>query len=317
MKTIKEIIEKWNAMYELVIGGCTSVENTIWQKMQKVFMITDGNMAEAYDLRRKYIEDCDGLTEDDVCKDKDIPIHMKFIGDLLSLSNNKDYAFYIYNGEVGVLCEIDDKTIKAKGYESFNGIAFIPGYDIEEVLAGHLDTKPHLTNDDVYSGYTGCCDIDVQECRCIENEQHMELNWWTDAWAKSDEFVRELLVTTTQYYEWTSERRRTIDAICQKWERYDEELGWYNGVPDEDLEQDDIKKRDGLIESLKRSIKRLKEDWEKTCSNYEDPFGLRDCEHNTIDFENVYEEATSCGRYQELSYIVTNAAWEAIESEES
>lgn len=190
MKTIKEITEKWNAMYELVIGGCTSVENTIWQKMQKVFMITDGNMAEAYDLRRKYIEDCDGLTEDDVCKDKDIPIHMKFIGDLLSLSNNKDYAFYIYNGEVGVLCEIDDKTIKAKGYESFNGIAFIPGYDIEEVLAGHLDTKPHLTNDDVYSGYTGCCDIDVQECRCIENEQHMELNWWTDAWAKSDEFGR-------------------------------------------------------------------------------------------------------------------------------
>ena len=61
-------------------------------------------------------------------------------------------------------------------------------------------------------------------------------------------------------------------------------------------------------------MRRHKESWEKTCSDYEDPLGWRDYEHNSIDFENVYEEAISCGRYQELSGIVTKAAWEAIEN---
>lgn len=314
MKTVKETIEKWNEIYDLVIAGAPDANNTSWQRVKDVFGIKE----YPTEVISEFCTAWNKLSEEDADDDKKVwPLIMECIDGLLDNSTLYDYAFYIYNGEVGVLCEIDDKTIKAKGYESFNGIAFIPGYDIEEVLAGHLDTKPHLTNDDVYSGYTGCCDIDVQECRCIENEQHMELNWWTDAWAKSNEFVRELLVTTTKYYSWTSERKHMIDAIQQTLEKHNEELGWYNGIADDELDPDDIKKRDRWVESLKNCIKSHKEDWEKTCSNYEDPLGWRDYEHNTIDFENVYEEAISCGRYQELSYIVTKAAREAIESEES
>lgn len=101
-----------------------------------------------------------------------------------------DYAFYIYNGEVGVLCEIDKSLIKEKGYESFNGIAFVPGYDMSEVLSLTLDEVPVLTNDDCYSGYGGLTDIDVLECRCMENDDRMELNWWSIVWADSDEFNR-------------------------------------------------------------------------------------------------------------------------------
>ena len=145
MKTIRETIEKWNAMYELAIAAAPNTNNN--------------------EIMNRIIE-------------------------ILNKSQQCDYAFYIYNGEVGVLCELDDKTIEAKGYESFNGIAFVPALDMDEVLKQHLDEKPHLTNDDCYTGYTGCWTIDVQECRCIENEQHMELNWWTDVWAKSDEFGR-------------------------------------------------------------------------------------------------------------------------------
>ena len=130
---------------------------------------------------------------------------------------------------------------------------------------------------------------------------------------KSDEYVRELLVTTDRYYDWTSERSRMIDAIQQTLEKHNDELGWYNGVPDEDLEQDDIKKRDRLVESLKNSVKSLKESWEKTCNNYEDPLGWSDFEHNSTDFKNVYEEAAPYGYSQELCEIVTSSALEAAD----
>lgn len=213
-----------------------------------------------------------------------------------------DMPIYTYNGKLGVLYDVD----------------CVPEFiSMDEFLS-----RPSVNYDDVHwvtVGADGCEDGEEITDAAVRNEENEEDLLVDHVWSpvdynESDEFVRELLVTTTQYYAWTSERRRMIDAIQQTLEKYDEELGWYNGVLDEDLEQDDIKKRDGWIESLKRSIRMRKDDWEKTCSNYTDPLGWRDYEHNSIDFENVYQEAISYGRYQELSEIVTRTALEALEA---
>lgn len=212
-----------------------------------------------------------------------------------------DMPIYTYNGKLGVLYDVDCVP------------EFIP---MDKFLS-----RPSVNYDDVRwvtVGADGCEEGEEITDAAVRNEQNEEKLLVDCVWSpvdynESDQFVRELLVTTTQYYAWTSERRRMIDAIQQTLEKYDEELGWYNGVLDEDLEQDDIKKRDGWIESLKRSIRMHKDNWEKTCSNFTDPLGWRDFEHSSIDFENVYQEAISYGKYQELGEIVTRTALEATE----
>ena len=211
-----------------------------------------------------------------------------------------DMPIYTYNGEVGVLYDVDCIP------------EFIP---MDEFLG-----RPSVNYDDVRwvtVGADGCEEGEEITDAAVRNDENdekllVDCVWSPVDYNKSDEFVRELLVTTTQYYSWTSERKRMIDAIQQTLEKHNEELGWYNGIADDELDPDDIKKRDRWVESLKNCIKSHKADWEKTCSNYEDPLGWRDYEHNSIDFENVYQEAISFGRYQELSGIVTKAAFEAI-----
>ena len=188
MKTIKETISKWNEMYDLVMAGASDADSDTWKRVNEVFMLASGRCEKLQNIINTFTNEWAALTEEDMAEDKGCKVWMKCIGNLLSLSGQDDYAFYIYDGEVGVLCEIDDKDIKAKGYEDYNSIAFIPGYDMESVLGDHLDESPHLTNEDCYSGYCECCDIDVQECRNIENKCCKILDWWSNDWAKSDEF---------------------------------------------------------------------------------------------------------------------------------
>ena len=191
MKTIKEIAEKWNEMYELVIAGAPDITNASWKRINDVFMIRDTAMSVALNAAASFVKEWDNLTADDMDEDKDSYVWMKCIADLLGLSSQDDYAFYTHNGEVGVLCELDAETIKAAGFESFNGVAFVPGYALQtlQCRVGE-DEKPRLSEEDCYSGYSGCCKISVQECRNIENEERMLLGWWSDNWAKSDEFAR-------------------------------------------------------------------------------------------------------------------------------
>ena len=207
-----------------------------------------------------------------------------------------DMPIYTYNGKLGVL------------YDVAGVPEFIP---MDEFLL-----RQSVNYDDVRwvtVGADGCEEGEEITDAAVRNEQNEEKLLVDCVWSpvdynNSDEFVRELLVTTTQYYSWTSERKHMIDAIQQTLEHHNDELGWHNGVPDEDLEQDDIKKRDRWIESLKRSIKMLKDDWEKTCDRYTDPLGWRDYEHNSVDFENVYQEAI----WDDLNSIVIKNALEVI-----
>lgn len=214
---------------------------------------------------------------------------------------------YTYKGKLGVIYEVD--------YPCCCGVPeFIP---MDEFLA-----KDDIGYDRVQwvnVGADGCEEGEEITDRPIRNEENaqkllVDCVWSTVECNKSDEFCRELLVTTDQYYRWTSERKKMIESIQQMLEKYDEELSCYDGIADDELESDERKDRDEWIEYLKDRIKSHKNDWEETCSKYEDPLEWRDYEHNSIDFENVYEEAISYGH--ELSGIVKKAAREAINDEE-
>ncbi len=212
---------------------------------------------------------------------------------------------YNYEGNLGVIYEVQHPCCWAPD--------FIP---MDDFLAKDDIDYNRVQWVTVYA--EGCEEGEEITERPIRNEENnqcllVDCVWSPVADNKSDEFVRELLVTTDRYYSWKSERRKMIEAIQQTMEKHDEELSEYDGFADDDLTPEEIKDRDGWIESLKTCIESHKESWENTCSEYEDPMGWSDFEHNTIDFENVYEEATSYGR--ELSGIVKRTALEAIKAE--
>lgn len=212
---------------------------------------------------------------------------------------------YTYNGKLGVLYEMEHYACIVP--------EFIP---MDEFMA-----KDDIDYDRVRwvtVGADGCEEgeeITDAAVRCDENDEKLLVDcvWSPVDYNKSDEFVRELLVTTTKYYNWTSARKLRIDSILHTLEKHNEELSCYDGVSDDELEPDEIKDRDEWIKSLQGCIQMDKESWEKTCSDYEDPLDWRYCERNTIDFENVYEEAISYG--YELSGIVKKAAREVVKSE--
>ena len=102
-------------------------------------------------------------------------------GNREAIENQTDFALYSHCGTVGILCDLDCITIDKKGYEHY-GLAFVPADDMEEVCVDMLNEEPHLTNDDAYSGYLGCCEIDIRDCRNPENEERELIGWWSDSW---------------------------------------------------------------------------------------------------------------------------------------
>lgn len=292
MKTVKETIAKWNEMYELVFEGATDINNASWKKMQSVFMLSDKSMNDAKNIVNEFVEKYSELTQEDIDNENDWPLVMKCIGDLLVISINDDYLFYIYDGEVGVI--YDDE--------------FVPGYDMATKLSENGDDTPQYTYDDSYACYGGCTDIDERTVKNVENDQRTICTWVSVVYADSDEYTRELLTLTTQYHDWTSERTRKIEAIEQTIDKYNDELSFYNGVKDDELEEGDITRRDMLIKHLKESIKIHIQSWNNTCNNYCDPLGWRNNCDSTTDFKELYEDA----KRREPIGIVDDAITEVI-----
>ena len=280
MKTIKDIIEKWDEMYELVMVGTADVNNDSWKKTQQAFMLQDDDMDAARELIKNLCEEWSTLTEDDITNEKDWPIVMKFIGDMLALSGtNSDYPFYIYDGEVGILAYLDDDIIKENGLEEHNGIAFVPGYALD--IIPDKEEGACWTVDDSYSCYSGCSDIDNHTIVCMENDQRLSHEEWvTDMYAASDEYVRQLLTHTNSYYDWTSWRTNAIETIEQKIESFDENLCGVDN--DEEVKES--------VNYLKKWLREYKEQWEEIVSEYSDPLGFADSKKETADFLSVLND---------------------------
>lgn len=250
MKTIKETIEKWDEMYDLVIAGASDANNTSWQRVQEVFDINEYPAEVINEFCSAWKE----LSEEDADDDKKVwPLIMKCIDGILDKSCLHDYAFYYHNGKVGILADVNIDVAKKKGYDEFNRIAFVPGYDMEEVIEDK-EVVPYQTDDDCYSAYCYGV-IGLHECVNPENEAHKILGWWSDVYAEQDEYIREL--TDAGHLEnHTSERDSMIEDIVEAIENGD-------------------------------SLEELKNEWEETVSEYNDPIG---CDYD-VSFAGVVEEA--------------------------
>ena len=250
MKTIEETIEKWNEICDLVIAGAPDANNTSWQRVKDVF----GMKEYPTEVISEFCTAWNKSSEEDTDDDKKAwPLIMKCIDGLLDNSTLYDYAFYLHNGEVGILADVSRDVAKKKGYEEFNGITFVPGYDMEEVIE-HKEYTPHQTDDDCYSSYCYGV-IGLHECVNPENEEHLIEGWWSDVYAVQDEYIREL-TDKGRLANHTSERDSMIDSIVEAIENYD-------------------------------SLDYLKEEWEETVAEYNDPL---ECDYD-VSFAGVVEQA--------------------------
>lgn len=211
-----------------------------------------------------------------------------------------DLPIYTYNGELGVLYE-ENRT----GYAW--AIEFIP---MDEFLA-----KDDIDFENVRWVTIGAdvCqegeEITDDPIRCEENSQKLVVDsaWSPVSVNKSDKYIRELYVTTDRYYDWTSERTRMYKSIRDCLIEYDEDLCYYDGCADDELDADEIEERDKLAASLKSEIRLLKKYWEETCAKYEDPEEWAEYESGSIDFKDLLNDV-----YCDCASIVWNNARAAV-----
>jgi len=187
-------------------------------------------------------------------------------------STGRDLPIYTFEGKLGVLME------------SEHGLSdFIPMDDLINMESIDFDAVRWVNE-----GAEGCNEgeeITEGAIVCPGNEQKLMHYIWTPVtYQKSDEYVRELLVTTTKYYDWTSDRSRMIDALQQDLNKYAERFA--------DAEcEDDSEVMESLRNNFKSYLAERRKDWEKTCAQYEDPEGWEEFNQNKADFSSVLEES--------------------------
>lgn len=195
-------------------------------------------------------------------------------------ATGKELPVYTFNGKLGVIYEHDTKY--ARGVPDF--------FPMDDFLK--------IDNID----FDCVCWVEVDADSCEEgeeitdapfvnpgNEQKLRVDcaWSPVIYNKSDEYTRQLLVTTDNYYDWTSERRRMIDNLYDDMKKYSNEFACYDGT---ETEEEDIQDRDKWISHLKECLESRKKDWEEICSRYEDPVGWEDFSTNKADFFSVLQE---------------------------
>lgn len=196
-------------------------------------------------------------------------------------ATGKDLPLYTYKGKLGILYECEPYHGKPD---------FLP---MENLLQKEdLDfEKVHWIDfgEDCAEEGDEITDASIQN---PEWEQGVLSAWVTTAYAKSDMYVRELLITTTDYHAWKSARKWEIDCLWRKLKDANDELEYYDEHADE-LDDEEKRERDRLAASLKDEIARERKSWVETCSRYENADGweLDFCyDGHTADFKSVLGE---------------------------
>lgn len=214
---------------------------------------------------------------------------MKTIEEIKSEFKNatgKELPIYTFKGQLGALME--------RKHEYCRATDFIPMDDVLNMEIIDFDAVRW---------------VDVEEDNCDEGEeitdaaivnpeydQGMLDNTWSPvSYAKSDEYVRELLVTTTRYHSWTSERSRMVDSLWKTIKEADDDLEYYDDHSDE-LEAEEKQDRDRKIVFLKDRIEFDRKRWEETCSRYKDPERWEEYRDKSAKFYSVLKEVL--GSYQ-------------------
>lgn len=154
----------------------------------------------------------------------------------------RELPVFKYNGKLGILYDVDA------------AIEFVP---LDEVLSMKLDY------DDVKSlTYESDCAEYGEEITdaTIHDGQKLLFNsvWSSVDYQKSDEYVRELCVTTNSYYDWTSSRKLMLNRIES---------------------------------ASRKELEELRAEWEDIVSQYSDPLGFEEWEAQKADFDSLIQEA--------------------------
>ena len=163
-----------------------------------------------------------------------------------------DYVFYMHKGKVGIL--YNDK--------------FVAGEDMASLP--NLNDKPELTCDDS-EGYCECTDIGRH---FVADDEALAEGWYSDVYAETDEWHRMLCVETTRYHRWTSDLTRMNDAVWKLFKKYSDDLEYYDGKDDNELDDEDREDRDKHVKWLKDDLKERENEWKETCGKY----------HNLLDW---------------------------------
>lgn len=194
-------------------------------------------------------------------------------------STGKELPIYTFDGKLGVLMECRHTNCWATDFIPMDDFLKMDNIDFDCVRWVEVDADPCEEGEEI----TDAPFVNP------ENEQNLRVDcaWSPVIYNKSDEYTRQLLVTTNKYYDWTSERRRMIDNLYDDMKKYSNEFDGYDGT---ETEEEDIKDRDKWISHLKERLESRKKDWEETCSHYEDPVGWEDFSTNKADFSSVLQE---------------------------
>ena len=166
--------------------------------------------------------------------------------DFLS-KTGRELPVFRYNGNLGILYDVEA------------AVEFIP---LDEVLSMELDydnVKSLTCESDCAEDGEEITDAPI---RNEENEQKLLFDgvWSTVDYQKSDEYVRELCVTTDRFYDWTSSRKRMLDRIES---------------------------------ASRKDLESLRAEWKDIVSQYSDPLGFEEWETQKADFDSLIQEANS------------------------
>lgn len=210
-------------------------------------------------------------------------------------ATGKELPIYTFNGKLGVLMERKHEYCLATDFIPMDDVLNIENIDYDAVRW-------------VDEGADGCEEgEEITDAAIVNPEYEQQLlvdNVWSPVWyAKSDEYVRQLLVTTTKYYNWTSERSRMIDSLYADMKKCSKELDYYDGT---ETNEEDKKDRDVWMDYLKERLASEKKEWEEICSRYKDPEGWAEYNRNSVRFSSVMKEALDRGEYCTLVCKVAN-----------
>jgi hypothetical protein len=173
-------------------------------------------------------------------------------------------SYYTYGSKEGVLIytnEVED----VEPMETNNDVGFYDFQDLPEnalIQIINKEIEVNYTYTASYAGDKGDGEgIDIYEMVNIENGQKFVKVWEEELVADTNEYERELLTKTDQYYDWTSERTKIENDIY-----------------------DILKENDFKIK--KSQIKSLEKEWKETCAKYTDSLGACDSPPSVEDMIN-------------------------------
>lgn len=139
-------------------------------------------------------------------------------------TTERNYAWYRYNGEEGILADPENEKLQGiEPYEEGDDFNFYTFEILEGIEITAEDTRCVLSDSYGVDCAEKGGEIGNYRMTNPEMEQSSLYAWEYDDVHEDDEAVRELNTYTNQYYDWSSELTKFVDAaIHNDWETKEE-----------------------------------------------------------------------------------------------